>query len=174
MEKCVKLSKLADIRTGSSNTNQALNEGMYPFYTRAQEVYYKNDYEFDDESIITAGDGAGVGKSIHYVKGKYALHQRAYRICPNKDLIIPKYLYYYMKNTFYNYILSTAVSSSVTSIRRKMLDEYDIPLPSLEEQENTIAKVNFIQDDIFALKQQIIKSQEVKQEIINKIFSLIL
>lgn len=129
-----KLFEVAEIKTGSSNTNQALKEGLYPFYTRSQEVYYLNEYEFDDESIITAGDGAGVGKSIHYVNGKYALHQRAYRICPNKDILLPKYLYYYMKSSFYDYIINTAVSSSVTSIRKKMLDEYIIPLPSIEHQ----------------------------------------
>ena len=129
-----KLFEVAEIKTGSSNTNQALKEGLYPFYTRSQEVYYLNEYEFDDESIITAGDGAGVGKSIHYVNEKYALHQRAYRICPNKDILLPKYLYYYMKFSFYDYIINTAVSSSVTSIRKKMLDEYIIPLPSIEHQ----------------------------------------
>lgn len=129
-----KISEIAEIKTGSSNTNQALEEGLYPFYTRSQEIYYLNEYEFDDESVITAGDGAGVGKSIHYVNGKYALHQRAYRICPNKDILLPKYLYYYMKASFYNYIMNEAVSSSVTSIRRKMLDEFMIPLPSIEHQ----------------------------------------
>ena len=62
------------------------------------------------------------------------MHQRAYRICPNKDILLPKYLYYYMKSSFYDYIINTAVSSSVTSIRKKMLDEYIIPLPSIEHQ----------------------------------------
>lgn len=146
-----KLCDLAEIGTGSSNTNQALPEGKYCFYTRSQEIYYMNEYEYDDESIITAGDGAGVGKSIHYVNGKYALHQRAYRICPNSNILLPKYLYFYMKYSFYKYILNTAVSSSVTSIRRKMLNDYLIPVPSIEEQRkivNILDKFDKLVNDI--------------------------
>lgn len=146
-----KLSELAEICTGSSNTNQALKEGIYPFYTRSQEVYHLNEYQYDDESIITAGDGAGVGKAIHYVNGKYALHQRAYRLCPNKKLLLPKYLYFYMKKSFYKYIMGTAVNSSVTSIRRKMLDDYPIPVPSIEEQQrivNILDKFDRLVNDI--------------------------
>ena len=35
---------------------------------------------------------------------------------------------------FYDYIMTNCVSSSVASIRKKMLDNFPIPLPSLEEQ----------------------------------------
>lgn len=65
------------------------------------------------------------------------------------------------------------IQNQTTGIRNLDYELYKlikVPILSLEEQESTIAKVNLIQDDIFALKQQILKSQEVKQEIINKIF----
>ena len=74
------LGKIAEIGTGSSNTNEGLEQGLYPFYVRSQGVRYKNSYEFDETAIITSGDGVGVGKIFHFVQGKYALHQRAYRI----------------------------------------------------------------------------------------------
>ena len=65
------LVELADIGTGSSNTNEEVENGKYPFFVRSQEVRTKNDYEFDEEAIITAGDGVGVGKVFHYINGKY-------------------------------------------------------------------------------------------------------
>ena len=98
------LAEIAEIGTGSSNTNEELAEGKYPFFVRSQDVRRKNEYEYDETAIITSGDGVGVGKIFHYIEGKYALHQRAYRIHNTDERIIPKYFYYYMKATFLPYI----------------------------------------------------------------------
>ena len=43
-----------------------------------------------------------------------------------------------MKGTFLEYIGKAAVNSSVTSIRRKMLDDYPVPVPSVEIQNRII------------------------------------
>lgn len=132
------LKNIAEIGTGSSNTNEEMENGKYPFFVRSPEVRTKDTYEFDETAIITSGDGVGVGKIFHYIEGKYALHQRAYRIHITSDDVIPKYYYHYMKTTFYDYIMKNAVNSSVTSIRRKMLDEYNVPVPPLEEQQHIV------------------------------------
>ncbi len=87
------LATLADIGTGNSNTNEGLEVGNYPFFVRSQEVRYKNEFQFDETAIITSGDGVGVGKIFHYIEGKYALHQRAYRIHITSDRLIPKFFF---------------------------------------------------------------------------------
>ncbi len=133
------LENIADIGTGSSNTNEGLIEGLYPFYVRSPEVRRKNTYEYDETAIITSGDGVGVGKIFHYVEGKYALHQRAYRIHINTNKIIPKFYYFYMKTTFYSYINKEQFKASVQSIRRPMLNKYPVPIPSIKDQERIVA-----------------------------------
>lgn len=132
--KWVKLSEIADIGTGSSNTNEGLEEGLYPFYVRSQEPLRKNEYEYDETAIITAGDGVGVGKVYHFAEGKYALHQRAYRIHINTKDVIPKYYFYYMRNAFLSYIEKNMFHGSVASIRRPMLNEFPVPVPPVDEQ----------------------------------------
>jgi len=133
------LSEIADIGTGSSNTNEELETGDYPFFVRSQEVRRKNTYEYDETAIITSGDGVGVGKIFHYVEGKYALHQRAYRIHITDNRVIPKYYFYYMKSAFLPYIKKSSFHSSVTSIRRPMLNNFPVPIPPLEEQERIVS-----------------------------------
>lgn len=137
--KILKLAEIADIGTGSSNTNEAVESGLYPFFVRSQEPLKKNQYEYDETAIITAGDGVGVGKVFHYVEGKYALHQRAYRIHINTTAVLPKYYFYYMKSTFFEYIQKTMFHGSVSSIRRPMLNKYPVPVPPLEEQQRIVA-----------------------------------
>ena len=85
------LAEIADISTGSSNTDDAVKGGCYPFFVRSQQLLAKDEYEYDEEAIITAGDGVGVGNVFHYNNGKYALHQRAYRIHPATDGLLGKY-----------------------------------------------------------------------------------
>lgn len=132
------LGEIAQIGTGSHNTQDGLQEGKYPFYTRGIDVLRLESYDFDETAIITAGDGAGVGKVIHFVTGKYALHQRAYRIVTDNNIVIPRFLYQYMRVSFYNYIMKSSVASSVTSVRKPMLISYPIPIPPLAEQERIV------------------------------------
>ncbi len=140
------LQEIADIGTGSSNTNEELEIGEYPFFVRSQEVRRKDSYEFDETAIITSGDGVGVGKIFHYIEGKYALHQRAYRIHINTDDVIPKYYFYYMKSAFLSYIEKNSFHSSVTSIRRPMLNNFPVPIPYPENKEKSLAEQQRIVD----------------------------
>lgn len=132
------LGEVAEIGTGSHNTQDAIDDGKYAFYARGITPLKLNSYDFDETAIITAGDGVGVGKVFHWVTGKYALHQRAYRIVPSK-LVSSRYIYHYMICYFYDYILKTSVSSSVTSMRKPMFLKFPIPIPPLSEQERIVA-----------------------------------
>lgn len=132
------LGDMCVLGTGSHNTQDGLSEGQYPFYTRGSEILYLNNFDYDETAIITAGDGAGVGKVFHYVQGKYALHQRAYRIVPDEKKVLTRFVYYYIGATFYNYIMRNSVSSSVVSIRRPMMVNYPIPHPPIAEQERIV------------------------------------
>ena len=132
------LAEIADIGTGSSNTNEAVEDGKYPFFVRSQEPLRKNDYEYDETAIITAGDGVGVGKVYHYVEGKYALHQRAYRIHIVAPDVLPRFFFYYMKAKFLPYIQKNVFQGSVSSIRRPMLNAFPVPVPDVELQERIV------------------------------------
>ena len=132
------LGDIAEIGTGSSNTEDAVGDGQYPFFVRSQEPLLKDSYEFDETAIITAGDGVGVGKVFHFIDGKYALHQRAYRIHPTKQDVNAKYLFQLMRAKFYDYISKKGFHSSVSSIRKPMLINFPVPLPTPEIQERIV------------------------------------
>lgn len=131
------LGDVAVIGTGKHDTRDAIEDGDYIFYARGREPLKLNTFNFDETAIITAGDGAGVGKVYHYAQGKYALHQRAYRIVPD-DSMHPRFVYHYISAYFNDYIQKASVSSSVTSLRRPMFLKFPIPVPPLSEQSRIV------------------------------------
>ena len=171
----MKMSEICEIGTGSSNTQDELSVGLYPFFVRSQTIRRKNEYEFDETAIITSGDGVGVGKIFHYVEGKYALHQRAYRIHVLKKIIVSKYLFHYMCGNFYSYITKNAYTSSVTSIRKPMLLNFPIPIPSLEEQRRIVSILDkfetLVNDLTEGLPAEIAAVQEQYEYYRNKLLS---
>ena len=132
-----KLGEVSEVGTGKSNTNEQVEDGEYPFYVRSKNVKRSNKYEFDELAIVIPGEG-GVGEVFHYVEGKYALHQRAYRIHIINNNVNTRFIYHYMLQNFKEYIVKNAVSATVSSIRKPMIEKFKIPIPSLETQEEIV------------------------------------
>ena len=133
-----KLGEIAEIDTGNKNRQDAVDDGEYPFYVRSKDVFRINSYSFDEEAIIIPGEG-GIGDIFHYVKGKYDLHQRAYRVHFITSNINTKYAFYYLQVYFKDYILNKAVAATVTSIRKPMLQDFPIAFPSISKQARIVS-----------------------------------
>ncbi|MBM0141110.1 restriction endonuclease subunit S [Pseudomonas cannabina pv. alisalensis] len=157
------LGEVAEIGTGSHDTQDAIEDGEYIFYARGRATLKLNVFDFDETAIITAGDGAGVGKVFHYAQGKYALHQRAYRIVPGK-LMEPRFLYHCVASHFYEYIQKVSVSSSVTSLRRPMFLNFPIPVPSLTEQARIVATLDKFDTLTNSISEGLPRETELRQK----------
>lgn len=72
-----KLGELCSITTGKLDANAMKSEGIYPFFTCAEEVYRIDNFAFDTEALLISGNGANLGY-IHYYKGKFNAYQRTY------------------------------------------------------------------------------------------------
>ena len=134
----VQIKSFCKVGTGSSNGNEAVEDGDYPFYVRSETVFRKDDYEFDETAIVIPGEGS-IGDVFHYVEGKYALHQRAYRIHATDENVFMKYVYYYMLAYFKTYITRQSVDGTVASIRKPMIEKFAVPLPPLQIQREIVA-----------------------------------
>ena len=154
-----KLKDVAEIGTGSSDRKNATDDGIYPFYVRSKDILKINNYEFDEEAIVIPGEG-GIGEIFHLVKGKYALHQRAYRIHLKKKDVLIGFLFHYMKSNFKAFINKKAVSATVTSIRKPMIEEFKLPVPPLEVQAEIVRiLVNFTE-----LEKELEKELELRRK----------
>ena len=67
------------IRTGKLDANAAVTDGKFPFFTCADAVSRIDEFAFDTEAVLLAGNGSFNLK--HYL-GKFNAYQRTYVIEP--------------------------------------------------------------------------------------------
>lgn len=131
------LGGVAEVGTGRSNRQDEAEGGLYPFYVRSQTVLRSTSFQFDETAIIIPGEG-GIGDIFHFAQGKYALHQRAYRIHVTSDVVNPKFLLHIIIANFKKYISVKSVGATVTSIRKPMLEGFEIPIPCPENPKKSL------------------------------------
>ena len=165
-----KAKDLCSISTGKSNTQDRVDDGIYPFYVRSPIVEHSNRYLFDEEAVLTVGDGVGTGKVFHYVNGKYDLHQRVYRMFDFSEEITAKYFYYYFSNHFYDRVMSMTAKTSVDSVRYEMIADMDIALPKVKEQMAISAYFDRLDHLITLHQRKYDKLQVLKKAMLEKMF----
>lgn len=164
------IKNLAVIKTGSRNTQDRIENGLYPFFVRSQTVERINSYSFDGEAVLTAGDGVGVGKVIHYVNEKFDCHQRVYRISDFSEKLNGYYFYLYFSNNFLNRIMQMTAKSSVDSVRMDMIANMQIPIPPTKAEQTSIATaLSDVDALIRSLEKLIAKKRNIKQGAMQKL-----
>jgi len=161
---------LMKIETGSRNTEHKSDNGKYLFFVRSKQVEHIDSYHYDCEAVLTAGDGVGTGKVFHYINGKFDAHQRVYVMSQFKE-ISGKFFYNYFKENFGNEVAKYTAKSSVDSVRRDMIAEMLIPVPSPEEQQKIAEVLSDMDNLISSLEKLIEKKKAIKQGAMQELLS---
>ena len=164
-----KSKELCTISTGKGNTQDKVDNGAYPFYVRSATIEKSDEYLYDQEAVLTIGDGVGTGKVYHYVNGKYNLHQRVYRMYDFKD-VSAKYFYYYFSNNFYKRVMSMTAKTSVDSVRMEMIADMNIVFPSVKEQGNIVELFSNLDNTIALHQRKLDLLKEQKKGFLQKMF----
>lgn len=161
---------LCSITTGSKNTEDKKANGYYPFFVRSQTPEKIDSYSFEGEAILTAGDGAGVGKVFHYINGKFDFHQRVYKFSDFKE-VAGKFLFYYLQSNFSNVALNGEAKSTVDSLRLPLIQNFLVSIPDISIQMEIVEQIESqsmkIDKAINLQEQQIEKLKELKSSLID-------
>jgi type I restriction enzyme S subunit len=128
-----RLKYVCKVTTGSKDTVDADDDGIYPFFVRSQIIERIGSFSFDGEAVLTAGDGAGVGKVFHHHVGKFDFHQRVYMLYDFKG-ILGRFVFHYLKENFYKVALEGGAKSTVDSLRMPVFLNFGITIPPIDEQ----------------------------------------
>ena len=163
-----KLGRFTQIKTGTSNLQDADPDGKYPFFVRSDQIERSSHYTYDGEAILVPGEGR-LGEIFHYVNGKFDYHQRVYKIS-QFDGVYAKFVLYFMMKHFKKYALENTSKATVDSIRLPTLTEFSVGIPDFAEQ-MVIGVIFQNVDSLIALHQRKLeKLQRMKQALLEKLF----
>ena len=144
--------ELCNIGTGKSNTQDQIEDGIYPFFIRSDVPVKSNKFLYDCEAVITIGDG-NIGKVFHYVNGKFDLHQRCYKIT-DFQFVTGKYFFYFFSTHFYERAMKMTAKATVDSVRLEMIADMEIRYPHHTTEQVAIANFFSNLDRLITLHQR--------------------
>ena len=145
--KTYRLGDIARFQTGKLNSNAAVENGKYPFFTCSPTTLSIDTYAFDKEAILLAGNNAEGNFSIKYYKGKFNAYQRTYIIETYNDICDIKFLFYALKLCLQQFKLMSQ-GTSTKFLTAVILNNFEISLPGLEEQRRIAGILGAIDDKI--------------------------
>lgn len=163
-----KLGNVAEINTGSRNHQDSVEDGKYPFYVRSAKIEHLNEYDFNENAILVPGDGK-IGEIFHYVNGKFALHQRVYKI-DNFNGIYPLFLIQLFKHSFKHHAMKENAQGTVPSLRKPIFTNWSILIPNIEEQKKIGNYLLGLDNLIDNQKEKIKYTKNLKQGYLQKMF----
>ena len=160
------LKNLVSFQTGKLNSNAAIPNGEYPFFTCSQEIYKTNTYSFDCECCLLGGNNANATYPLFYYNGKFDAYQRTYIIQSlDKNKISNKYLYYSLR-LMLDLLKSISTGAATKFLTITILNNLEITIPDIITQEK-IAKILSNYDDLIENNNKRIK---ILEEMVQKIY----
>ena len=143
------MGQLCSIKSGKSDTKDAVEDGVYAFFDRSRTIKKSSRYLYDCEALIIPGEGTEFLPK-HFV-GKFDLHQRAYALFDFSDRIDVKFLYYFLHHLC-DYFPRVAVGATVKSLRLRHFEQLPVALTGLPEQRRIVGILDEAFDGIATAK----------------------
>lgn len=153
------VKQITIIKTGKLDSNAAVPNGMYPFFTCNPTTLRINTWAYDTEAVLLAGNNASGNYTAKYYKGQFNAYQRTYIIeSADKEKLDVRYLAYAMNEELK--LLKTMSAGSTTKfLKIGMLRGLEISLPDISIQRK-IASILGNYDDFIENNQKQIKLLE--------------
>ena len=145
--KSYKLSEVSSFRTGKLDSNASCINGKYPFFTCSPETLRIDEFAFEQKAVLLAGNNAEGNFSVKYYDGRFNAYQRTYVFTANEALVDPYFLYYALK-IFLHDFKQMSQGTSTKFLTAKILNSFEVQLPSLKVQNHIVSILKSIDDKI--------------------------
>ena len=128
----------------------------------------------NEGDILFARTGATVGKTLlyHSEYGECLFAGYLIRYRPNKDVVLPKYLFHFTHSSKYiNWVQSSLAAGAQPNISAQKYDRLLIPIPSLSEQSRIVAILDKFEASIANLEEQLALRQKQYEYYRNKLLT---
>jgi len=166
-----RLGDVALIKTGARNNQDKIEDGIYPFFVRSENIERINSYCYDEEAILVPGEGR-IGDIFHYIHGRFDVHQRVYVINQFSKDVFAKFIYFYLVKYFGKHAMQNTVKATVDSLRLPTFQKFEITIPPrLPEQKAIAAILSDMDAEITTLESRRNKTKLLKQGMMQELLT---
>ena len=143
----VRLSDIASMRTGKLDSNAAVENGDYPFFTCSQQTFRINEPAFDTKAVLLGGNNAVGIFPLKYYEGQFNAYQRTYVIeSLDSEVLNIRFLFYSLRPSL-SHFQSVSIGAATQYLTKGILNNFQVALPSISEQRR-IASILSAYDDL--------------------------
>ena len=162
------LSNICQIKTGKKDVNEGCENGKYPFFTCAKQHTFSENYSYDCEAILIAGNGE-VGKT-HYYNGKFEAYQRTYILSDFTNISVFFLLH------FIEFFLPLDISKekqhgAMPYIKLGTLKDFSVLTPPLPEQQAIAAVLSTADEEITAIESDLTRLRQEKKALMQQLLT---
>ena len=145
------LSDICKLSKGKTGIQKAIS-GEFPLVVTTTERKSCNTYQFDEPAVcipLVSSRGHGVASlnHVYYQEGKFALGSILCGVTvKDKNLVSAKYLYYYFECTKDYTLVPLMKGGANVSMTVSDIAKVKVPIPSISEQKEIIAKLEVLDE----------------------------
>lgn len=128
----LKWNDVFNTTTGKLDSNAAVEDGEYPFFTCSKEAHRIDTFAFDQEALLLAGNNAAGKYDVKYYNGKFNAYQRTYVLGLKEDWSYQ--LFRYQLEDKLVYLQQQSLGGLTKYLTMKILGELDFIIPPIEKQ----------------------------------------
>ena len=129
----MKWNDVFNTTTGKLDSNAAVENGEYPFFTCSKEVLRIDKYDFEQEALLLAGNNASGKYDVKYYNGKFNAYQRTYVLGLKEEWSYR--LFQYQLEDKLEYLRRQSLGGLTKYLTLKILSELEFIIPPNDKQE---------------------------------------
>ena len=129
----LKWNDVFNTTTGKLDSNAAVDGGAYPFFTCSKEVLRIDDYAFEEEALLLAGNNAAGKYDVKYYSGKFNAYQRTYVLTLKENW--SHRLFQYQLEDKLAYLQQQSLGGLTKYLTLKILGELEFIIPPKKQQD---------------------------------------
>lgn len=163
-----KWNNIFSTTTGKLDSNAAVENGKYPFFTCSKETLRINTYAFDQEALLLAGNNAAGKYDVKYYCGKFNAYQRTYVLSLKHDWSYA--LFRFQLEDKLGYLEQQSLGGLTKYLTLKILNELEFIVPPKEEQDKFAAFVDQIEKTKTTISRSLEKLETLKKALMQEYF----
>ena len=164
----MKWNNVFNTTTGKLDSNAAVDNGKYPFFTCSKEPLKIDSYAFDQTALLLAGNNAAGKYDVKYYQGKFNAYQRTYVLSLKHNWSYK--LFQYQLEDKLLYLQTKSLGGLTKYLTLKILGELDFIVPPLALQNEFATFVARIDQQKQTVQQSLEKLELMKKALMQEYF----